>query len=83
MEWLTALKDYVPLFQTLVWALLIVFGIVLFRKPFASVLEILRQRISGKMGGPSVNIGVGSMLNFSLGEGKDLSQLEIVSPGGK
>jgi hypothetical protein len=79
MNWLTTLKDYVPLFQTLVWAVLILSGIILFRRPFAKLLDIIQQRMSGTLGGPSVNIGVGSFLTFSLGEGKDVNQLERVA----
>jgi hypothetical protein len=71
MEWLRVLKDYVPLFQTIIWALLLVFGFILFRKPLKEVLESLRQRIGGSTGGGSVEVSAG-FFSLKLGELRDL-----------
>jgi hypothetical protein len=57
---------------------LILSGIILFRRPFAQLLDIIQRRMSGALGSPRVDIGVGSFLTFSLGEGKDVSQLKSV-----
>lgn len=81
MEWFIVLKDYVPLFQTLVWALLIVFLLSLFRKPLAKVFYSLQQRISGDAGGASIKASLGSFVSIEIGE--DLRKLEQVSPSDK
>src|SRR5690606_33019274 len=70
MDWLVALKDYVPLFQTLVWSLLIVGCLIVFRKELRQLLTLLYGRVRD---GSSLEI-VGI---FKIGEGlRDLKRVE-------
>jgi hypothetical protein len=70
MTWLAALKDYVPLFQTLVWALLIVGCLIVFRKELRRLLHIVYGRL--RSGSAFEIIGV-----FKLGEElRDLKRVE-------
>jgi hypothetical protein len=72
-EWVTTLKDYVPLFQTLVWAGLLLFAGLLFRREVRQALVAVAERVKG---GSSVELGV-----FKLGA--DLrNDLPYVAPGG-
>lgn len=71
-KWVTALKDYVPLFQTLVWAALIVGGLIVFRKELRKVLDILYSRL--QTGSEFEVAGV-----FKIGAA--LRELEYVQPG--
>lgn len=73
MEWIKALKDYVPLFQTLIWTSLIVIGIALFRKELKTILEMIYERVRH---GSSMKAGF-----FEIGE--DLRELKYVKPDGE
>jgi hypothetical protein len=77
MEWLKVLKDYVPLFQTMIWVLLIVFGLGLFRRELNKLLESVYKRIGGSTGGGSIEASVGI---FSLKIGEDLRDLKYAQP---
>lgn len=68
-EWISALKDWVPFFQTIAWIGLIIFGTVKFSSKLELLLEAIRQRIQT---GSSFKAGP-----VELGE--DLRALERVS----
>lgn len=67
---LTRLESYVPLFQTLIWAILIVIGGIIFFKQIRQLFETFRIRIAK---GSSVKAG-------PIEIGEDLRSLEYMSP---
>ena len=77
MEWITIFKDYVPLFQTVIWASLVVLGFGLFRKQLNKILESIENRIGGDAHGGSIKANLGI---FSLEIGEDLRDLPYVKP---
>lgn len=70
-DWISALKDWVPFFQTIAWIGLIVFGAIKFSSKLELLLEAIRQRIQT---GSSFKAGPMEL-------GKDLRGLEKVSAG--
>ena len=72
MNWVEALAPYVPFFQTLLWVLLAVLGVLVFMKEFRAVLEAVRLRVER---GSSLKAGPVEL-------GADLRQLEYVKPAG-
>lgn len=71
MEWLTALKDYVPLFQTITWAVLILIVLSSFHKPLQNMLVSLQKRV----GGGSIEVITG-FFTLKLGELRNLEYIE-------
>ena len=66
MEWVTVFKDYVPLFQTIIWVLFIVFGFSIFHKQLKEILGGVHQRITGVAGGGTFKASVGfASIEFS------------------
>ena len=45
MEWVSVLKDYVPLFQTIVWVFLIILAFRVFYRPLSNILGSINKRI--------------------------------------
>ena len=75
MDWVKAFKDYVPLFQTLIWSLLVILGFGLFRKQLNNILESVHKRIGGSASGGTLKANLGI---FSLEIGEDLRHLQYV-----
>lgn len=73
MEWLSALKDYVPLFQTLFWVLLIIIGISIYSHPLNNILEDIHKRMEK---GGALKAGIGSALIDIPEFARDLPKVE-------
>ncbi len=78
MDWLRVLKDYVPLFQTIIWALLVAVGVGLFRGDLHKILDSFKERIRGQTGGSSVKASVGTLFTLEIGE--DFRHLPHITP---
>lgn len=68
LEWVEAFGDYVPLFQTLVWIVLIVLACILFRTQARKILETIIFRIET---GSSLKAGP-----LELGSAENLRRVE-------
>ncbi len=87
IDWIKNLENYVPLFQTLVWAVLLVVGVRLFRVQVRNLLDALVERVKTstiKIAGLLVieelsglkRIEEPSRLGDALVEGKDSPSVE-------
>ena len=56
MEWVSTFRDYVPLFQTIIWVFLIILVFIVFFKPVNDILESINTRIE-KGGGIKASAG--------------------------
>ena len=77
MQWVIVFKDYVPLVQTLLWVILILFAVWVFYQPLSNILGSINTRIE-KGGGVKFNAGIvsGELPEFV----HDLPKVEPTNP---
>ena len=72
-----AMKDYVPLLQTLAWVVLVAAVLVAFRREIRGFAETIRGRVDA---GSPLEVGVGQLASVKLGELRQLPRVEPAEP---